>query len=782
VKQKDKTRRTFIKNSIVVTAGTFAIPPIIQSCDAGGKNLNSFVEGLHGSVKSLILKVDKNNEVVSSIECQNTRKDNVISASEGSEWKFSSKIISVSGDDDALDVENTWTLTKGKATQTAVAVSFDFDNWTDKNFVFAPAAIYNGNRFEVKKIDYPPYLLFVDEEEQKIDMPTTITQNPRLNKKGAGRIDLDTGNVATPLLGFHSPDRKKGWMVQTEQGNHLGNYGLIIEENEEHSKARFMLTSPSVRQTRPAGTNLVFPSGDTPADWKAGDSVTIRYRLYFFSSPSVLGFFKKFASVRKDLNPAGRNEVLPYSKAFELLENLYNESRWDEPAGLFRLDDSPEYRMVLVWQLGWVGGGQVTLPLLQEGEKLTKKRAVKNLETIFNKCQAKSGFFYSLGDGEIFTYDRFRPAMPPSMIFLRKQGDWLYMSQKQIEEIEASGGKVPPAWKEGVRKHADAFVTLWNNYDQFGQWADLKTGELLVGNSTACAIVCGGLALASKNFNNKKYLEIAKAAARKYYDDYVEKGYTTGGPGEILSAPDSESAFALLESYMTLYDVDGDKEWLKYAQDLLPVCASWTVSYDYEFPQTSSLGKVETHTNGSVVASIQNKHSAPGICTWSGDSLLKLYRATGNELALDLLTDIAHGITQYISRKDRTLGGLKAGEISERVNISDWEGKDKVGGNLFSASWCETAALLTVTQIPGIYLQPDKGVIAVFDNIQVEKLPHKNNTLKLRLTNPTSFAAQISVFVESSEDAKTPRNSFTINPLPKINIPANKSIDKEFSL
>jgi hypothetical protein len=233
---------------------------------------------------------------------------------------------------------------------------------------------------------------------------------------------------------------------------------------------------------------------------------------------------------------------------------------------------------------------------------------------------------------------------------------------------------------------------------------------------------------------------------------------------------------------MTLYDVDGDKEWLKYAQDLLPVCASWTVSYDYEFPQTSSLGKVETHTNGSVVASIQNKHSAPGICTWSGDSLLKLYRATGNELALDLLTDIAHGITQYISRKDRTLGGLKAGEISERVNISDWEGKDKVGGNLFSASWCETAALLTVTQIPGIYLQPDKGVIAVFDNIQVEKLPHKNNTLKLRLTNPTSFAAQISVFVESSEDAKTPRNSFTINPLPKINIPANKSIDKEFSL
>ena len=341
MRQSHKTRRAFIKSGIVITAGTFAIPPIIQSCDAGENNLTSFIEELHGSVKSLILKVDKNNEVVSSIECHNTGKDNLISASEGSEWKCSSKIISVSGEDGAFDVENTWTLIKGEALQTAVAVSFDYGHWTDKNFVFAPAAVYNGNRFEVKKIDWPTYLLFVDKEEHKIDMPTTITQNPGLNKKGAGRIDLNTGNVATPLLGFHAPDRGKGWMVQTEQGNHLGNYGLIIEENENHSKARFMLTSPSIRQTRPEGTNLAFPSGDTPADWKAGDSVTIRYRLYFFSSPSVLGFFKKFASARKDLNPSGRNEVLPYSKAFEMLENLYNESRWDEPSGLFRLDDSP---------------------------------------------------------------------------------------------------------------------------------------------------------------------------------------------------------------------------------------------------------------------------------------------------------------------------------------------------------------------------------------------------------------------------------------------------------
>jgi hypothetical protein len=162
---------------------------------------------------------------------------------------------------------------------------------------------------------------------------------------------------------------------------------------------------------------------------------------------------------------------------------------------------------------------------------------------------------------------------------------------------------------------------------------------------------------------------------------------------------------------------------------------------------------------------------------------LKLYRATGNKTALDLLTDIAHGITQYISRKDRPLARLNSGGICERVNISDWEGKNRVGGGLFgSCSWCETAVLLTTTQIPGIYIQPDTGVFAVFDNLVVEKISHQNGTLKLRLTNPTSFSAQTTVFVESTQESLKSMNSFTIKPLPTIKIDAGSSIEKEFTL
>ena len=743
-----------------------------------------FVEGVmdKSTITPLVLQVDGQNRVVETHEFQLTGDGNIVKTAEGT-WKLSASFKPVAEHHDAVDAAFTWTLIEGNATSTAVAVAFDFEGWSSQNYVFAPASVYNGNRFDVKKVVWPTYLLFADKREHRIDMPTTINDIPRLEKKGGGKIELDTGNVSTPLFGFQSPDQKKGWMVLTTQGSRFGNHGLTIEEDAEQHHARFMITLPAIRERRAASSTLESPSGDRAPDWKTGDSATIRCRFYIFQAPTVSDFLTRFAAARKDLNPSSKNKTLPFSEAFKLLESLYRDHRWDEDAALFRLNDPGQARMVQIWQLGWVGGGQATLPLLQAGNEESRKRSLRNLETIFSKSQANSGFFYTLGDGKIFTYDQFRPPVPPSMGLLRKNADWLYMAQRHFEVMEASGDTVPSRWLEQNRKHADAFVRLWNDYGQFGQWVDLESGELLVGNSTSAAIACGGLALASKRYGHKPYLHVAEEAGRTYYRDYVLKGYTTGGPGEALSCPDSESAFALLEAYMALYEVTNSQEWLDYAQQLLPICASWVVSYDVEFPKESPLGRAGAKACGSVVASVQNKHSAPGICTWSGDSLLKLYRATGNQVALDLLRDIAHGITQYISREDQPLARMKAGGICERVNTSDWEGKNKVGGGLFSScSWSETAVLLTTTQIPGIYVQPDTGVVAVFDHIVVEKISHHDGVLTLRLTNPTSFNAQTTVFIESSEDAKKSKNSFTIKPLPTIMIDAGASIEKEFIL
>ena len=676
-------------------------------------------------------------------------------------WKMTVHKKFVPNEPDATDYELTWKLEKGHADDIVVGVDFAFRDWSADNYVFVPAIVYDGNRFDVKNIGYPPY--WYDKSEWRKDMPTTTTVQPTLGKKGSGaaKIELTTGNASTPLMAFYAPGKKKAWMVQTTQGNSNGDHGLTIAENDTKTESVFTITSPAVREKRAIGAGFA-ASGDEAADYKQGDAVSIRFRVYTFPAKSLNDLYQRFLKARKGYNPANRREDLPFSEAWKLVNNLYQTERWDEDIDMYwlsKVGGNPSWNFI--WQLGWCGGGQNTLPIMMKGGEQGKERAKKNIEVIVSKSQAGSGLFNAYGNGKEFVSFGFGSAFKNNESLVRSQGDWLYMALRQFDYLESEGEVIPAHWKSAMQKQADAFVRLWEREGQFGHFVDVETGEICIGNSTAGAIVCGGLALASRTYSNPKYLEVAKQAGRKYYTDYVRKGYTTGGPGEILSTPDSESAFGLFEAYMALYEVAGDKEWLTFCSELLPVCASWTVSYDFVFPVQSPMGKIDARSCGAVWASVANKHGAPGICTWSGDCLLKYYRATGNRYALELLTDIAHGVSQYISREDRSIGNMPLGGSCERVNLSDWEGKENIGGNIFaSCSWVEAAIALTMAQLPGIYVQPDKDVLAVFDNIQAERVKSEKGRYVLKLTNPTRFPAEVTIFSETGKEAKKTLSGF----------------------
>jgi len=278
---------------------------------------------------------------------------------------------------------------------------------------------------------------------------------------------------------------------------------------------------------------------------------------------------------------------------------------------------------------------------------------------------------------------------------------------------------VPDKFIEGTKKLADLFVKLWKTYGQFGQFIDCETGEIAAGGSTSGAIVPAGLVGAYKFFGNEEYLEVAKSGAEMMYKRDALNGYTTGGPGEILQCPDSESAFALLESLVVLYDATKDKKWLEYSEFMAHQCSSWTVSYNYKFPKESEFNRLDMKTVGSIFANAQNKHSAPGICTLSGNSLYKLYKWTGNEMYKELHDDIALTISQYMSTNKRPIYSwdvpkdviliqddtataerekLPQGFICERVNMSDWETYRCIGGVFNGSCWCETSNLLTIAE------------------------------------------------------------------------------------
>jgi hypothetical protein len=365
---------------------------------------------------------------------------------------------------------------------------------------------------------------------------------------------------------------------------------------------------------------------------------------------------------------------------------------------------------------------------------------------------------------------------------VRKSADWLLLAMKHFDLLRKQGCQIPPEWPNNARKLGEAFVRLWETSGQFGQFVDVETGELLIGGSAGGAIAPAALALASVFYQEPRFLSTAKAAAQKHYHDFVRKGISTGGPGEILSAPDSESAFALLESLVTLLEITGDRWWLNAAQEMVRQCATWVVSYDYRFPPDSPLARIDARTTGAVWANVQNKHAAPAICTLSGDSLFRLWRASGDPLALDLIRDIAHGIPQYLSRADRPLGGpMRPGWMCERVNMSDWEGAGGVGANLFGSCWAEVSLMLTIMEIPGLYVQPDTGFYCVFDHIQAELCDRGDNSVTLKLSNPTQFDAAVKVLCETSTACAKPLGMNALWGVRVVRIPHGESVTETFA-
>ena len=663
-----------------------------------------------------------------------------------------------------FDLRAEFRLASGQAASANASVMLRFSNWSAANYVLLPAAAYNGNRFGVRKMPYAPML--ADPADLKPDVPTLITDIPRLNLgEGVSKIQLMTRDLSTPAAGFYDPANRKAFWMITDQGTEWGDSAVEVEESENRLHVDITVSAPGVRHlTRYTICDTETPSEDSGAQLDEGDTIHIRARLYYFDCLEVQGLFDRFMDIRQDLSgevPAC--PVVPFSHAWGIQESKYNKQNWFEQLGYYSV--GMRENMHQDWQIGWVGGLMATYPLLFEGDEISRGRALRNIDFVFNGGQDKSGFFHGFGHQGQWYGDHFSdPYLRWHLI--RKSADALYYLVKHFMLLRKQQPdlRLPEQWLAGTRACADAFVSLWNRYGQFGQFVNSETGEIIVGGSASAAIAPAGLALASRFFGEPAYMKAAEESAEYLYRNFTVKGYTTGGPGEILQCPDSESAFGLLESFIVLYEVTGGRHWIDKATAQANQCATWCVSYDFDFPQDSTFGKLGMKTAGTVYANVQNKHSAPGICTLSGDSLFKLFRATGNRTFMDLIRQIAHSLPQYLSRDDRPIDGLRrfpgggpeetelvpmpAGWMNERVEMSDWW--EPVGEIFYGSCWCEVSAMMTYVEVPGLYVQPDTGLVYAIDHVTVGDILPTADGLEVTLHNPTPFEANIKVLSEPS--------------------------------
>lgn len=689
----------------------------------------------------------------------------------------------------------------------ALNLVFEENNWDSESYVFAPSALYNGNRFESLAKEYPPML--TEEEARRYSGKNVISDVPRLNKEGNGRAQFNVGDLSLPCIGFYSDKNKSGFLLFFEQKNELGNLGITVEENQETKTAEFILSSPCVRTpNKYTMCSTAYKSDDIPADLKKDNKVTFSYSEFRFECSGINEFLNVFFKLRRMQDfPRSHPNKLPWSSAFELVEEKYNKQNWVEEYGFYKSSEASS-GPCSQWQTGWVGGAINTLPGFAIGNDETKEKSRKTIDFVFSKLQHESGFIYGIFyNGKVYG-DNCLKQDNPNIVLSRKDADALYYLAKQMLLLREKGESIPDLWQKGLHGLADAFVTYYKNNGEIGQFIDIEKGRPYVSGSTSAAVVCAGLVLCSSYFECDEYIKTAKDIGEDYYKKFITKGYTTGGPGEALACPDSESAFALLESFAVLYRFTNDEKWLEYAVDTASLCSSWCVGYDYAYERDTQLFERGTATTGAVWANLQNKHAAPGICTMSGESLLHLYRATGNIAYLELLKDISHNITQFVStpenpiyasyvwhnkpahmqklinrfiaktifslfkgkdaKKFINLSGQKifnhAGRVNERVNLSDWEGKNNVGEIPIGSCWCEVSVMLTYLEIPAVYIQKDTGFCFTLDHIECSVVNETDDILTVEFYNPTEYNANYRIFVDSEEACKNA-------------LPADKTLD-----
>lgn len=127
-------------------------------------------------------------------------------------------------------------------------------------------------------------------------------------------------------------------------------------------------------------TMAVRKSPDRVADWRTGDTLVLLASLAAFPCSDVATLYARLGDVRPAV-PVVAPATLPFSVAFQLLEEKFNRDSWHEGTGLYAA--TPDNRDGATWQMGWGGGIQGTLSLLALGSPESRACVLRNLEFVF---------------------------------------------------------------------------------------------------------------------------------------------------------------------------------------------------------------------------------------------------------------------------------------------------------------------------------------------------------------------------------------------------------------
>ena len=604
----------------------------------------------------------------------------------------------------------------------------------EETYVLLPGLLYDGNR---------------------LTEPAPTHAIPQLAAAQNFQVDTPIFTLSIPVAAFHERRTGKTLMVLTEPATALDMSGFsCVSRAEDH---RISVVAPCYRETHFHHEHYSpeVPKGATISE---GMRFSVPVSYFTMECRDIIGLFDALQPLRRLVRPDfQRTSRLPLSEAAALVESNFNTRIWaDGPDEQFYLNAMlPDYDLARSgvaglypgWQLqvGWCAGVITGYAFLKMGSELSRMRSRMMLDKIANGGVSPSGLFWS-----IFANREWQTAVKngQGIQHMRMPADATFYYLKAIA-LERSRGLQHPDWQKAAISNLDAFTRLWTEHRDFGHKVDRSTLAIAVPGTAAGALCIGGLALGANLPRGKEYLAAAREASEAFHEQFVRTGWIVAGPLDIPNAPDSESVTALLESFVTMYEVTQDRLYLQYARETAQHLSTWVVAYNATFPEGTYCRKNGIQTVGGVLANSQNHHIGPSFCTNSGSALLRLYRYTGDPMPLQLLEDAISGLPQYVytgtESYDKT---MKPGMMSEQFNMTDELGARGEMGWV-SASWPATCVLLSFGEVPSVFVDLNSGKSATFDQTEAT-FDAKSHSL--RLSNPTVYVAKVRIQKSQGED------------------------------
>ena len=690
------------------------------------------------------------------------------------------------------DLRATFTVTSGQADNVSLGLGVTVSGWLGDDFICVPGSVYGANRVKQIKMVYPPFL---PSEYWREDVPIITTEIPGLSQtRSRSKMNLLAGEMATPSVGLWDRENDRSTWLLTEQRSAWGNNGITIAEDQDERSLSCSVMTPCVRENVCFIGSSTVPSWDSGARAKAGDEASLRLNIYADDCRAfVPDFYEQYSRIRRDLcgEPDLTEHQLPFSAAWKLHEEDYNNRKWSEEHGYWHAGFPPNIVPAEHWMAGWGGGLLVSYAMLCKGSELSARRALRNLAFFFSEGgQSEKGIFYAQSDGKRWGGDDFIVNNPPlgstDWIYVWRCGDYLYNAIKHFTLLgkRGQGHLVKREWKEAIKRCADALCTIWDRNGQLGQYINPNTLEIHIGNSVAASLIPAALTVIADYYDDPKYLHHAERMLQSMYERFCQEGYTHGGALETLCTPDGGTGTNLVESLVAVYEATGDETWLTRAHDFGYYAISWFYGYDFGFPEGSTHGKLGTRTTGSLLTSPQNRCSTPNIYVLSGDMFWKLYRYTQNPIFMKTIQECVHNAQQYVSRPDRPIttlrgGALGTGSIHECIQTGEWSGPTGEIPYDFPDSWPESVNMASIAELPGIYVIRDRAEMFVLDHVDVTMTRRPDQSIALAIHNPTRFDAEVSVYAETSEEMSRVLGMHAMRDCPTVTVPSGAEVVHE---